>query len=253
MKFICRYRTGDNKKREVVVTAANRDAAFADMKSRGIRPEQMLEAPGFFNKLLGKGKRWMAIGILAILVVVALIWGVSRSPASADDSCLERGQIYGDPAVIRAASRNGWSAVFSDAGDRWLACHAIPARPCECEKNRKGLPEIAKALAAGRTRPVVIATNDYAEIATIKRMVNCMKRELNEYLRDGGTVEQYMRRSDIRLRTEELIYREAVSESSRMLDLQYWKRKNASLRAMGLPMVDFGGEWDGPKKMKIPH
>lgn len=74
MKFNYEYRTSDNKLHEGVVRAANRDDAFAVLKSRGIRPIRVIDSPGFFNKLLGKGKRWTAIIVLAIsLLVVVMI------------------------------------------------------------------------------------------------------------------------------------------------------------------------------------
>lgn len=58
--------------------AANRDEAFAALKSRGIRPIRVIDSPGFFNKLLGKGKRWTAIVVLALSLLVAILVLVSR-------------------------------------------------------------------------------------------------------------------------------------------------------------------------------
>lgn len=78
MKFDYEYRTSDNKLHNGVIRAANRDDAFASLKSRGIRPVRVIDSPGFFNKLLGKGKRWTAIIVLAISLLVAVMILVFR-------------------------------------------------------------------------------------------------------------------------------------------------------------------------------
>ena len=78
MKFNYEYRTSDNKLHNGVVRAANRDDAFAVLKSRGIRPIRVIDSPGFFNKLLGKGKRWTAIVLLALSLLAAILILVFR-------------------------------------------------------------------------------------------------------------------------------------------------------------------------------
>lgn len=72
MKFNYEYRTSDNKLHGGVVRAASREDAFSTLKARGINPARVTEAPGFFNKLFGKGKRWIAIGLLAFALALAL-------------------------------------------------------------------------------------------------------------------------------------------------------------------------------------
>ena len=64
MKFIYEYRTSDNVRRSGVIDASDRESAFIALKNQGVRPASMKEAPGIFNKLFGKGKRWIAIVIL---------------------------------------------------------------------------------------------------------------------------------------------------------------------------------------------
>ena len=72
MKFLYEYRTSDNAKHSGTICAASRDAAYAAIKELGVRPSRVVEAPGFFNKLFGKGKRWLAIAALGVLVIVAI-------------------------------------------------------------------------------------------------------------------------------------------------------------------------------------
>ena len=66
MKFVYEYRTSDNELHHGSIAAADRDAAFASLKARGVRPARLVEAPGVLNKLLGKGKRWIAIAVLSV-------------------------------------------------------------------------------------------------------------------------------------------------------------------------------------------
>ena len=70
MKFLYEYRTSDNAKHSGTICAASRDAAYAAIKELGVRPSRVVEAPGFFNKLFGKGKRWLAIGVLGASCLV---------------------------------------------------------------------------------------------------------------------------------------------------------------------------------------
>lgn len=72
MKFLYEYRTSDNAKHSGTISAASRDAAYAAIKVLGVRPSRVVEAPGFFNKLFGKGKRWLAIAALGVLVIIAI-------------------------------------------------------------------------------------------------------------------------------------------------------------------------------------
>ena len=66
MKFLSEYRTPDNVKHSGTICAADKEAAYAALKRQGIKPCRFAEAPGVFNKLFGKGKRWIAIGVLGV-------------------------------------------------------------------------------------------------------------------------------------------------------------------------------------------
>ena len=56
MKFTYQYRTKDNAIQHGVVSATDKDAAYAALRAYGIKPSRVEELPGFFNKLFGKGK-----------------------------------------------------------------------------------------------------------------------------------------------------------------------------------------------------
>ena len=54
MKYTYAYKTSDGARHEASIEAASRDAAFAALKARGIRPSAVRETPGLANKLFGK-------------------------------------------------------------------------------------------------------------------------------------------------------------------------------------------------------
>lgn len=242
MRFIYEYRTRENKRETGVICASDREAVFRILKEKGIRPGSVTEAPGFFNKLFGKGKRWIAI-ILLGLIVLALSIRVVRQGDLVDaygESNLisERSQIYGDTWILKSISANRWSEVFSDEGDMFLACHAIPGRDCGCSKlDAVVLKRIAVALTNDMDRVCFTEADDLAEVAEIKRMVNGMRLEFRTYILDGGTVEKYMSRLDIRQRAEMGILKRERERLYKTEDEDVWKKSNIMLRNMGLPMV----------------
>lgn len=231
MKFTYQYRTSDNVVHHGVINAASRDAVFAALKAKGIKPGRVDEAPGFFNKLFGKGKRWIAIVVLAVIAVVfALSYEMQVRVGDEQDLIEERAQLYGDPVVIGECTAAGWTNVFSRAFDCYLAKYAVPG-----VKVSSGAA--APKYEAGELDYCAVAESDLDEIAQMKRMVNGIKKEMAEYLEAGGTRDGYLKRLDIRQRAERGIFETTQREIMRAKDHSVWKAKNAELRAMGLPMV----------------
>lgn len=231
MKFTYQYRTSDNVVHHGVINAASRDAVFAALKAKGIKPGRVDEAPGFFNKLFGKGKRWIAIFVLAVIAVVfALSYEMQVRVGDEQDLIEERAQLYGDPVVIGECTAAGWTNVFSRAFDCYLAKYAVPG-----VKVSSGAA--APKYEAGELDYCAVAESDLDEIAQMKRMVNGIKKEMSEYLEAGGTREGYLKRLDIRQRAERGVFETTQREIMRAKDHSVWKAKNAELRAMGLPMV----------------
>ena len=77
MKFVYEYRTSDNALHSGRIAALDRDAAFAALKARGIRPARLVEAPGLVNKVFGKGKRWIAIVALSVAAIAGWFFASS--------------------------------------------------------------------------------------------------------------------------------------------------------------------------------
>lgn len=250
MKFLYEYRTKDNVRHEGVISAASRDAAFAALKAQGIRPGSVKEAPGLFNKLFGKGKRWIAIALLAIVAVISttlvLFQPEAASLAGIDDSM--RRQILGDSAIIEKGVRTGWSNVFSAEGDVFFASFALPGHPPS--RIRVSLPDFEAALSSD----VEVNASDSIEARQVKKIVEGMKREARAYLEAGGTVEKYIRRLIRRQQTEIGYHARAEREinlasKNKMPAVELeklWEKRNSELRQMGIRPVampanlDFG-------------
>ena len=232
MKFVYQYRTPDNRLHRATVRAASKEAAYALLKARGVNPGRVEEAPGFFNKLFGKGKRWLAIAVLALVAAaLAVVLLENRRVASEQDLYEDRSQIYGDPFVLSECEAAGWTNVFASAFDCHLARYAVPGKRAEAvfAVGRLPVPSL---------EPSPVSPSDLAEIAQMKRMVNGIKRELSEYVAAGGTVEKYLWRLNIRQQAEVGILTRTRQELLRTDDPAVWRRRNSELRAMGLPMVE---------------
>ena len=222
MKFLYEYRTPDNEKHDGTICAADREAAYAALKKQGIKPSRFSEAPGFFNKLFGKGKRWIAIGVLTMLAAVLAVIVVRDGGSAVElldtlDSPTRR-QVVGDAAIIDKGIREGWSSVFAEEGERFLASFAIPGVPAGQRSTTED--EIRAAL----SRKVAATADDSIEVRQIKAMVEGMKEELRQFLADGGTIRQYGRRL-VQRQEEELGY---YHRAKKAIDAAAKDKKNAS-------------------------
>ena len=242
MRFLYEYRTHNNERRSGTINATDREAVFAILKAEGIRPSIVREAPGICNRLFGKGKRWMLIGVLLVVVaVLAFILYRQIENANAIESSgmfAIRSQIYGDAWVLKTISADRWVSVFSSEGDRFLACHAIPGRDCGCSLMAADVrAKVVRTLSTEVDNLCEISDDDLSEVAEIKRMVNWMKGELKAYLNAGGTAEKYASRLDIRQAAEIGILKRSQDELRNATDERLWRMTNLKLRNMGLPMI----------------
>ena len=247
MKFLYEYRTSDNVTHSASVCASDREAAFSKLKAQGIKPAKVVEAPGFFNKLFGKGKRWIAISVLGVLCLVlgAVVIGRARTSASAQALAFDefdgrtRRQLIGDAAVIDEGIRTGWTDVFPLEGERFLASFAVPGVPAGLRNTTE--KEINDAL----TRRVAAEEGDSIEARQIKAMVEGMKDELREFLKDGGTIQEYGRELVRRQEQEVSYYQRAKREVENAIKSKrpqgevadLIRERNARLRKLGIKLV----------------
>lgn len=255
MKFRFEYRTSDNVRHTDVIVASDREAAFTALKARGIRPGRLEEAPGFFNKLFGKGKRWLAISVLGVLCVVLAIVSVKairsqHSALSTLNSTLAplaldatmRRQILGDSAIIEKGIKTGWDDVFAEEGERFLASFAIPGVPAGLRNTTED------AIRAALERKVEPTDADTIEARQVKAIVEGMKAELRRFLSRKGTIVEYGQRLVARQEEEIGYYNRAKTEidqakargrSQKEVDV-LWTKWNDRLRQMGIRLVPMG-------------
>lgn len=235
MKYHYFYQNKQNEDIDGWIEAKDRTDAYAQLRKRKIRP----------YKILGRNpvawRRWTAIAVLAVLCAgLTAYLLIGRGRGQAVPATAERHQIYGDPFTLQRLSANGWRDTFADAGDAWLARHAIPGETCDC----KGLASRTNVLS---TVLLEIGEKDSPELVKMKQIVNCMKIELRDYLRGRGNQLDYMLLCDERIQKEMQFAKRARVQfstlSSRyrgMPKAKYnaeWERINDSLRALGLPTV----------------
>ena len=238
MKFTYQYRTPDNKSHKGVIRAASKDAAYATLKAQGIKPGRVEEAPGFFNKLFGKGKRWIAIAVLGVALAIVVGRGVLVAPQpSSVETAMMRRQIYGDPALMESLERENFASVFEDEGDRYLARFAQPATIVR-------FPDSSwrRAMAVALRKPdrgaITIAETDAREVKELKRIVLWLRGELANYLSDGrGTPETYIRRLEERQQREITVYADIKAELGKSSDPDLWEKRNATLRSLGIRTI----------------
>lgn len=238
MRFVYQYRTRDNALHCGEIVASDREAAFQSLKAIGIKPAKLEDAPGILNQIVGKGKRWIAIGVLGCVSILLMFRLATRS--SIRDEQIQsspRHQIYGDPAFLSELERNEYASVFLLPGERKLAKFAQPG-VIEQFSSQDWREEFAHDLDAALTNKIAFAADDRREVTELKQIVNGMKDELRRYLANGnGTTLSYVRRLVERQEKEWKMYNRAKVELDRETDPQKYERINAGLRAAGLRTI----------------
>ena len=228
-----------------VYAASSKTAVYDGLRAQGIKAFGVEPAPGLMNRIAGiLGWRLYLVSTLVVVAVVATFAYLrerAETPVVEDSVFLSkmRRQIIGDAGIIEAGIKNGWSDVFAEEGERFLASFAIPGVPAGVKATNVG--ELEKAIA----RKVLIADGDSMEAKQIKSMVEGMKDELRGYMAQGGTIGQYGERLVERQEQELSYYRRIKEEidkaaksgiSEDELEAK-WKAGNAELRNMGIRLV----------------
>lgn len=249
MKFTYQYKTSDGVRHSGEYVARSRAAVYDELRAKGVKAFGVEPAPGFVNRIVGMfGLRLIAVlflAIVAIVTTIAYFQEKSEAPVVEDSVILApmRRQIIGDTAIIEAGIKDGWSEVFPDEGERFLASFAIPGVPAGVKNTN--VDELEKAL----KRKVAIAQDDSMEAKQIKAMVEGMKDELRRYISKGGTIAKYGERLVDRQEQELSYYRRIKEEIETAAKSglpegeveSKWKAGNAELRNMGIRLVPMPG------------
>lgn len=187
----------------------------------------------------------MTIGVLsAALAFVAIFEGGLRARIDAASVVPSaRRQIWGDRAIIDRCASDNWSAVFSNSAEKLLAAYSQPGV-------HVSVPPVLATITDDFDRaladPLRNHPDDLEEYRQVRAIVEGMKDELREYLRDGGTYVDYIARLSERQAEEEEIVRVerkrlgelAKKVSARELS-EHWNQANRRLRDMGIRGLEY--------------
>ena len=236
MRFCYQYRTSKNEVRHGEIRAVDREAAFVALKARGIHPSRVDEASGFFNKLLGRGKRWLAICVLSLalvaMVVSALRWrGEARELAVTGAAELQPLPRH----HIRAIAAPGFdpSTVFERVHEKYLARYAM--RGVE-PRTHAISDELQKDFAEGLGQPVEVCPDDPPEVVELKRIVEGMKEDARKYSDMPNGIARFCEWIEER-QAMERDYRDRFVQRMRRGELTK-DEVNGVFRAMGLEEIE---------------
>lgn len=246
MKFTYQYKTSDGVRHSGEYVARSRTAVYDELRAKGIKAFGVEPAPGFINGISRLfGWRVVSILFLAVISTVATVgyFRLKSEIPAVEDSVIfapMRRQIIGDTAIIEDGIKNGWSEVFPEEGERFLASFAIPGVPAGVKTTN--VEELEKAL----TRKIAIAQEDSMEAKQIKAMVEGMKEEARRYIAAGGSPVGYGKRLVERQEAEIAIYNRVKGEIERIRKTMaedafetYLEERNDELRNLGIkPIVD---------------
>ena len=253
MKYTYAYKTADGVRHEDSIEAESRDAAFTQLRDRGIRPIKVVAADGSKanGELHGVRKR-VVVGLVALAAlvagVIAYLGGERTGAATAanQETSAPRHQIYGDPAVVGAFERGEFDNVLPRDGDRLLAIFAQPGRlMCAKGADPRSLDAVSAVLfedysknALASQYDIDFMPSDSREVRELKQIVNGMRDELREYLANGnGTPRSYWRRLNERTMQEMQIYERTRRELEKETSEEVWEQKNDALRRLGLRTI----------------
>ena len=260
--FTYTYRSSDGVRHTDTIDAESRDAVFATLRERGIKPIKVVAADGSkangeVRVKVGVPKRVVAGICATLLVAVGLAYWMGSQKGEAELTTvvtpqgtvtftvatpLPRQAIAGDRRRIERSI----CEIFRFPAEAALARFAEPGRSFDAKGEIPGSSDVWKECL---DTPIRIASTDFTEVVDLKRIVTGMKREMRGYLLAGGTVEDYFAELTKRQRLE-ISYRErAENKLKEMLSGQermasnekrlaaaysYWMKSNASLKSMGI-------------------
>ena len=243
MKYFYAYKTSDGARHEDSIEAKSRDAAFAALRERGIRPIKVVAADGSKANGASTGVRKRVVAWLVVFAVLLAIGAtvaiLRHSGGSGEASQFEANQTrrypIGDAAVIEKGVMTGWSDVFEHEGERFLASFAVPGVKAAQRNTTTG--EIEAAL----SRRIISAEGDGLEARQIKAMIEGMKAEARAYLAAGGNIVEYGKRLTERQDAEIAIFERAKGDVERARAtmrgqklIEFWEAQNDKLRNLGI-------------------
>lgn len=247
MKYTYAYKTSDGVRHEAVMNAASREEVFSELRKQGIKAIKVVASDGSKanGEIRGIRKRMVFVFLfIASVLVAATTWFLAskkHNNISTQDSLavrfltaqpLPRQNISGDRSRIDLARD-----TLSDSTERFLAAFAEPGRTNFLnEEKRPSDDDFIKAI----NSPTKYAEDEFTEAIDLKRIISGIKKEALEFLRGGGSVNEYIIELTNRQKLE-ISYRtkaEATLKKKLHGNLSeaytYWLKVNAGLESMGI-------------------
>lgn len=201
MRYRYKYHNANGEVQEGEISASSRENAFHSLQKRGIKPMYCVEIGSS-----GIGKRWIAIAVLSVAVVVLtvlLIWTLVEQRHErrtlgnpSERSAVEKG-LAPDERIARSHARHqigskslkdevaDFESAFRFRSERFLAMFAEPGSVDYAASWPDVMDEdIWDALRVD----IVIRPDDSAVVAELKRIVAGMKDDVAMRLASGATV-----------------------------------------------------------------
>ena len=246
MKYHYYYRNKENAVCDGWVEAADRNAVYAALREKGVKP----------FKVVGKnpwvvGGWWFVVGVIVAAVGAAVIAGKStRSPGQDSVAGLvgrvPRHQIYGDRAIIESGIKSDWAECGFDEGEKILARFAQPGTSAIIPGTAETAARVVAECLKRKLKP---AAGDLLEYAQIKSIVESMKDEARQFVKEGDTVEGYLDGLIDRQKQEMAFYNAAQQDVTNARETMgedefttFWREKNAELRSIGVKTIPYPGE-----------
>lgn len=199
MRFGYSYKTSNGTRHEGEIEAANRDAAFALLRERGIRAIRVTAVGG--NEGLG---RWGLVAVAAVLAALAVagggLWWIR--PGKGDAPRHEADKVAGRVAAARprrvlpdlfdgaAADGRRLKELFAHPSEAYLACFAQPGMAVEWNVEGDVSVMLKDDMADAIDDDIRINPGDTRAVADLKRIVAGLKDEVSMLMSSGRGVDE---------------------------------------------------------------
>lgn len=251
MKYTYAYKESDGSRHEASINAPSRDAAFAMLREKGIRPIKVVAADG--SKANGEShgvrRRVVVLAVAMTFLVTCLVVSLlpSGSAPGEPDSSASTGSVRELPALplarqqilgLRGRVEELPPDFFSTKAESFLARFAEPGRPFDAPESE--WPDASDFETALKSQ-IWYLENEFTERIDLKRIVAGMKQELRAYIRGGGDSRGYCaalverQNAEISGRAKfETRLNELVASGSFKDAYDYLLKANSHLQSMGI-------------------
>lgn len=249
MKFAYAYKSSDGVRHEAVINAGTREDVFAELRKQGIRPIKVVAQDGSLanGAPARQHKRWIVLtAFTSALAAGALTWLLAPAGGVISDGDknlvekvalpLPRQMINGNRERIEHLP----DGFFANRVEAFLAHFAEPGRPFVIESRDALTIDNARS---ATTNTIRYAESEFTERIDLKRIVAGLKQEMRNYIRGGGSVNDYVQALINRQQTEIAYRSEASSTLEKLLNdaksnpvsaYDFWLKANAKLQSMGI-------------------